>query len=176
MYFDKSHSKKDILHTFKTLSVFPDKTLSKRELIESFDNLVNNAIYTKDIPNLTALVLFFNKSSPNKRLAVGERQEIMLKCKRIIKHAKNNYCLESASYSSHQEVLADCISVHQYGSIPSVRRACKMFNNSPFQINNRVMPNIPIDIQEELDRKKQVKKQYMLNLKIRRGPIFVHFD
>jgi hypothetical protein len=176
MYFDKSHSKKDILHTFKSLSVFPDKTLSKREIIESFDSLTEQAIYTKQIPNLSELIIYFNKPSPNKRLSVSDRQEIMLKCKRIILYAKNNYCLDSANYNSHEDVLADCICVHHYGSIPSVRRACKMFNNSPYQGNRRIMPNIPLDVQEELNQKRKYKSEQTMWIKIRRGPILVHFD
>jgi len=100
----------------------------------------------------------------------------MYKCKKIIKHAKNNYLLDDSDYKSHDAVLADCIEIHQYGSIPSVRRACKMFNESPYQNQRRVQPNIPDEVQEDLKKKRQIKKISSIKLTIRQGPITLTFD
>ena len=122
MYFNKTHSKKS----------------NKREIIESFDEIVVGAVYTKQIKNLTELIEYFNNPSPDKRLPIDDRNNVMMKCKKIIKHSKNNYSLESVEYKSHDEVLADCLAIHQYGGIPSVRRACLMFNHSPYQNDRKI--------------------------------------
>ena len=176
MYFNKTHSKKDIIRTFEKLSVYPDKRLNKREIIESFDEIIKTAVYTKEIKNLTELVEFFHNPSPNKRLPIDKRNGIMMKCKKIIKHAKNNYCLESVGYLSHDEVFADCMDIHQYGSIPSVRRACAMFNKSPYQNERKVQPVIPADIQEELNQKKKIKKTYTHGVSCKWGEFIIEFD
>ena len=99
-----------------------------------------------------------------------------MKRKKIIKHAKNNYCLESVGYLSHDEVLADCMAIHLYGSIPSVRRACALFNNSPYQNQRKVQPVIPADIQEELNQKKKIKKTYTHGVSCKWGEFTLTFD
>lgn len=176
MYFNKTHSKKDIIRTFEKLSVYPDKTLNKREIIESFDEIVKTAIYTKEIKNLTELIEFFHNPSPNKRLPIDKRNGIMLKCKKIIKHGKNDYILESGDYSSHEAVFADCIDIHQYGSIPSVRRACAIFNKSPYQNERKIQPVIPEDIQDELNQKKKIKRKYIQGVTCKWGEFTLTFD
>ena len=176
MYFNKTHSKKDIIRTFEKLSVYPDKKMNKREIIESFDEIIKTIVYTNEIKNLTELIEFFHNPSPNKRLPIDKRNGIMMKCKKIIKHAKNHYCLDSVGYLSHDEVFADCMAIYIYGSIPSVRRACAMFNNSPHQNQRKIQPIIPLDIQEELNQKKKIKKTYTQGVSCKWGEFTLSFD
>lgn len=175
MYFDKTHSKKDIIHIFNSLSVYPDKKLSKREIIESFDDLVKDVKFIPNISNLTELIKFFNEPSPNKKLPIDERSQIMLKSKKIIKYCKNHYYLESANYNTHDEVIADCIAIHQFGGIPSVRRACFLFNKNPND-HRIINPIIPEEVQKELNEKKKIKKTYYKGLTADRREHILTFD
>lgn len=175
MYFDKTHSKKDIIKIFNSLLVFPDKKLNKREIIESFDELSLKAVYTNQIKNLTELIEYFNKPSPNKKLPIDERSRIMMKSKKIIKFCKNNYDLDSAEYNSRDEVFSDCLDIHQFGGIPSVRRACMMFNKNPHE-ERQIQPIIPKDIQDELNEKRKIKRKYIKSMTIKSGEFILSFD
>jgi hypothetical protein len=175
MYFDKTHSKKDIITIFKSLSVSVDKKLNKREIIELFDEIVKNVIYTKDISNLTELIKFFNEPTKNKKLPIDERSLIMMKSKKIIKYCTNHYYLESAGYQCHDEVFGDCVLIHQYGGIPSVRRACMLFNKSPHD-DRKIQPIIPKDVQDELNEKRKIKRTYIKGMTSKSGIFELTFD
>jgi len=66
-----------------------------------------------------------------------------------------------------------------WGDLPSVRRACKYYNSSVYCKNN-VNPIITEEIEEEMNMKKIIKKEYIYSLQIKHkpkeNPFIVRFD
>ena len=175
MFFHKSHCKKDILKIFKSLSVNIDSKLSKREIIENFDLYSLNCNYTERIKNLTELISYFNKPSTITKINSEDKKAIMIKCKRLIKYANSNYDLDESTYLNHQDAFKECMEIYSYGDIPSVRRACRLYNSSPYRCDH-VNPKISRGVQEEIQEKKIIKKQYFTTLKVKQGKVLVYFD
>ena len=115
-----------------------------------------------------------NKQRPTTKI----KQDIMFKCKKIIKWGKNEYIFDGL-YTTKEEPYNDVMFIHRYGDLPSVRRACKIYNNSVCCINH-INPIISDEIKSELNNNKIIKQERMKTLKIRystpENPIFVYFD
>mgnify|MGYP003633072731 CR=1 FL=1 len=65
--------------------------------------------------------------------------------------------------------------IHQFGGIPSVRRACIMFNKNPHE-DRQIQPIIPKDIQDELNEKRKIKRKYIKSMTIKSGEFILSFD
>ena len=82
-------------------------------------------------------------------------------------------------YRSKDDPYRDIMSIYMWGDLPSVRRACRFYNLSPYCTNN-VNPVISEEVEEEMNQKKIIKQQSLYCLTIRRAtkenPILVTFD
>tara|TARA_R110000787_G_scaffold116663_1_gene226969 strand:- start:12572 stop:13114 length:543 start_codon:yes stop_codon:yes gene_type:complete len=176
---DKSHSKKDIIELLKCLNVVIDKSLSKGKIVNDIDLYIDKAIYNNKIKNKTELIEYLQTKTTKQRPNIQEKNDIMYKSKRIIKYC-NSYCnLSDVTYLTHEEVYNDIISISKWGDIPSVRRACRLYNSTPYHISH-VNPIISAEVKEEMDNNKTLKQTFITTLKIKRGtkddPILVSFN
>jgi hypothetical protein len=178
MFIHKTHTKKDLLKLCKTFNININPSLSKREIIDMFPKLFDKVSYSDNeynIKNKSDLINYLKTKSPIQRLNADDKKIIMLKCKSIIYYCTNNYNLSMSVYNNHNEILNDLIYIHKYGEIPSVRRACKLYNQDPKKINS-VNPVIPEYIQKELSRNQVSCENIMYNLTIKRGKFIVSFE
>ena len=121
------------------------------------------------------MISYFNKPSTITKINIEDKKAIMIKCKRLIKYANNNYDLDDSTYLNHQDPFKECMDIHKFGDVPSVRRACRLYNASPYRMDH-INPKISREVQEEMQEKKIIKKQYFTTLKVKRGKVFVNFD
>lgn len=179
MLVDKSHSKKDIVNLFKKHGVIIDDKLSKGNIIKNIESYMNDFQYDNKIKNKTELKDYLKKQSPKQRPNTQQKTEIMFKAKKIIKWANNDYIFDGATYTNSEEPYNDIMSIYMWGDLPSVRRACRMYNNS-IHSKNHINPVITADVEEELNNNKFIKQQVMYQLTIRRAtkenPIVINFD
>ncbi len=179
MLVDKSHSKKDIVNLFKKHGVIIDDKLSKGNIIKNIESYMNDFQYNKKIKNKTELKDYLKKQSPKQRPNTQQKTEIMFKAKKIIKWANNDYIFDGATYTNSEDPYNDIMSIYMWGDLPSVRRACRMYNLS-IHSKNHINPVITADVEEELNNNKFIKQQVMYQLTIRRAtkenPIVVNFD
>jgi len=179
MLVDKSHSKKDIVNLFKKHGIIIDDKLSKGNIIKDIDFYMKDFKFNNNINNETELKDYLKNISPKQRPNTQQKSEIMFKAKRIIKWAKNDYIFDGATYSNSEDPYNDIMSIYMWGDLPSVRRACRMYNNSIF-CKNHINPVITAEVEEELNNNKFIKQQIMYRLTIRRAteenPILVTFD
>ena len=179
MLIDKSHSKKDIINLFLKVEVVIDKKLSKGLIINNIEEYFKDCKYNDSIKNLTELKFILQNENKRQRPNLEEKNIIMFKCKKIVKWATSNYIYDPSTYNSIGEVYNDILYIHKWGDIPSVRRACRFYNNCLDCINH-VNPEISEDIQKEIQDKKILKKTIMYKIEIRRAtkenPIVITFD
>tara|TARA_R110000782_G_scaffold21114_1_gene56960 strand:+ start:1356 stop:1898 length:543 start_codon:yes stop_codon:yes gene_type:complete len=176
---DKSHSKKDLIQLFKSFKVHIDKSLSKGKIVNEIESSIDQCVFNDKIKNKTELMEYLQKETTKQRPNIQDKSEIMYKSKKIIKYC-NSFCeLSDVTYRSHRAVYDDLISISKWGDIPSVRRACRLYNSNPYQINH-VNPVISPEIQNEMDNNKILKKTFINTLKIKMAtkddPIIVLFD
>jgi hypothetical protein len=118
-------------------------------------------------------------SSPKQRPNTTQKSDIMFKAKKIIKWAKNDYIFDGATYMNCEDPYNDIMSIYMWGDLPSVRRACRMYNNSHY-CKNHINPVISAEVEEELQNNKFIKQQIMYKLTIKRvskdNPIIIDFD
>jgi len=179
MLIDKSHSKGDIITLFKNHGVYIDDGLTKGKIIENIENYMKDFKYNERIKNLTELRNYLKNVSPKQRPTTQQKSEIMFKSKKIIKWGKNDYLFNGHTYNNSEEVFEDVMYIYKWGDLPSVRRACKIYNRSVYCINH-VNPIISAEVYDELQKNKIIKEQTIYNLQIRHttkeNPIIVCFD
>lgn len=179
MLVDKSHSKKDLIILFKKHEVIIDDKLSKGNIIKNIESYIDEFKFTDKIKNATELKDYLKNTSPKQRPNTTQKNEIMFRAKRLIKWAKNNYIFDEATYTNKDDPYHDVMSIYMWGDLPSVRRACRMYNNS-YYCNNHVNPIISNEIQDELNNNKFIKQQILYKMTIIRAtednPIIVTFD
>ena len=179
MIVDKSHSKKDILYLFKKHGVNISETLTKGKIVQDIEKYINDFQYDDKINNCTELKDYLKNVSKKQRPTSHQKTTIMFNAKKIIKWAKNNYIFDMVIYRSKHDPYRDVMNIYMWGDLPSVRRACRFYNLSPYCTNN-VNPVISEEVEEEMNQKKIIKQQSLYCLTIRRAtkenPILVTFD
>ena len=179
MLIHKSHSKKDIIELFSKMKVKIDPDLSKGKIMTDIDEYMDKVIYNEKIKNKTELQDYLKNETTKQRPTIQEKQNIMFKAKKIVKYCVEGCNLSDYTYKTHEEVYNDLISICKWGDIPSVPRACKLYNKSLYCLNH-VNPVISDQVEEQMNQKKILKKSYIYNLKIRiatkENPIIVSFD
>jgi hypothetical protein len=179
MIIDKSHSKKDILLIFKKLNVTIDDKLTKGKIVSNIEDYFEDAVYNNKIKNCTELKELLKNPSKKQRPTRQQKKEIMFNCKKIIKWAKNNYRFDNITYQNDNQPYNDIMSIYMWGDLPSVRKACRYYNLSIYCKNN-VNPIITEEIEEEINNKKIIKKEYIYSLEIKHkpkeNPFIVSFD
>jgi len=179
MLVDKSHSKKDIVNLFKKHGVIIDDKLSKGNIVKNIDKYIDNFKFNDKIKNVTQLKEYLKNISPKQRPNTQQKTEIMFKAKKIIKWSNNNYIFNEATYMNSEDPYNDIMSIYMWGDLPSVRRACRLYNHSTY-CKNHINPVISSEVEEELNNNKFIKQQIMYQLTIKRAtkenPIIINFD
>jgi|TARA_R100000479_G_scaffold166949_1_gene107050 hypothetical protein len=179
MLIDKTHSKKDIVSLFRKLGVVIDDELTKGNIVNDIEKYIEGATYNEKIKNCTELKDYLKKPSPKQRPTSQQKKEIMFNAKKIIKWAKNDYIFDMTTYKNAEDPYHDVMSIYMWGDLPSVRRACRLYNLSVYCKNN-VNPVITEEVEEELNQNKIIKQQVIYKLIIKRAtkenPILVSFD
>ena len=180
MYIHKTHSKKNLRDLFNELGFNINNTLNKKELTNKIKDLISqnikiNTENSYNIQDINSLINYLSKPNYNEKISIEKKKEIMLKAKKIIQFAKNGYNLDNSLYSNISQVHNDTIYISAYGYLPTVRRACNLYNKCIYKIDH-INAVIPVRIQKELEQNKCVKKTQLNNLKIKHGKIIVYFD
>lgn len=179
MLVDKSHSKNDIIKLFSKVEVHIDKKQSKGAIINEIENYFQACKFNNEIKNLTELKNILQNENLRQRPNLEEKNIIMFKCKKIVKWANSNYFYDTETYNCINEVYNDILFIHKWGDIPSVRRACKFYNDCQ-DCTNHVNPIITPETQQELNNKKKLKRNIIYKLQIKRAtkesPIIINFD
>ena len=178
MIVDKSHSKKDIINLFRRHGIVINNNLTKGQIVSNIDSYIDNFIYNEKIKNLTELKEYLKNPSIKQKPTQLEKINFMFKAKRIIKWYNNDFILHDGLYNSMEDPYNDVMSIYMWGDFPTVRRACRMYNASPF-CKNHVNPVISDQVEEELYNNRIIKKQFIYSLKVKHdkeNPFIVTFD
>jgi len=180
MYIHKSHSKKDLRDLFKELGYKFNSALNKRELNLQINQLLKKNIKLNPhnsykINNINDLVDYLTKPNFNEKISIEKKKEVMFRAKRIIQFAKNDYNFNGSFYKNIGTVHTDTIFISAYGFLPTIRRACNLYNKCIFKVDH-INAVIPVRIQKELEENIKVKKKQIYNLQIKRGKVIVYFD
>lgn len=180
MYIHKTHSKKNLRDLFKELGYDLNSSLNKRELINKIKDLLKNKFNLNpensyNIRDINDLVNHLTKANYNEKISIEKKKDIMIRAKKVIQFAKNGYILDNSLYNNIGEIHSDTVYISGYGYLPTVRRACNLYNKCLFKIEH-INAIIPVRIQKELNDNKIVKKKQLNNLKIKHGKVIVFFD
>ena len=179
MFIDKTHSKKDIVHLFKKHGVVIDDELTKGKIVSNIDKYIVDFKYNDKIKNCTELKDHLKETSKKQRPTTQQKREIMFNAKKIIKWANNDYIFDMSTYKKAEDPYNDIMNIYMWGDLPSVRRACRLYNLSVYCKNN-VNPVITEEVEEEMNQNKIIKKQYINKLQIKyatkENPILISFD
>lgn len=178
MYVDKSHSKRDLILLFHNLGIELNDESSKSQITQILELKIQDCKYNNKIKNCTELIDYLKTPSKKQRPTTKIKNDIMFKCKKIIKWGKNDYIFDGL-YTTKDEPYQDIMFIHLWGDLPSVRRACKFYNQSVYCINH-INPVISEEVQSQLNNNKIIKSQTINKLRVRYAPkgekILVRFD
>ena len=175
MLIHKSHSKKEIIKIFRSIEVCIDPSCTKREICENFKDHEKYAKYNNDIQNLSELINILKSKSNKRRISVETKREIMLNSKKIISFCKNYHIYNESTFNNQIDLYNAVLFIHPYGDIPSVRRACKLYNESPMQLNH-INPILSKETIELLEEKKEIRRRRHIPFESKRGKFIVLFD
>tara|TARA_R110002073_G_scaffold137741_3_gene286872 strand:+ start:934 stop:1458 length:525 start_codon:yes stop_codon:yes gene_type:complete len=173
MNIHKSHTKGDLRLIFESLKVYINPELTKREIIETIMDYIDSVTYNNLISNKTKLQDIFRNPTTKKRLSIEEKTNIMHTAKKVIQYCNNHYYLNDI-YTSHSQVYLDCLKIYRYGDIPTIRRALRLYNISPYK-KDHINPIISIEVQELLKEKELIKKNKILKFKMSKGKYIIDF-
>ena len=143
MLVDKSHSKKDIVYLFKKNGVIIDDKLSKGNIVKNIELYIEKFKYNDKIKNVTELKEYLKNTSPKQRPTTQQKTQIMFKAKKIIKWCNNNFIFNESTYMNSEDPYQDIMSIYMWGDLPSVRRACRLYNYSIY-CKNHINPVDPV--------------------------------
>ena len=152
MYVDKSHSKRDLILLFHNLGIELNDECSKSQITKILESKIKDCKYNDKITNCTELIDYLKTPSKKQRPTTKIKNDIMFKCKKIIKWGKNDYIFDGL-YTTKDEPYQDIMFIHLWGDLPSVRRACKFYNQSVYCINH-INPVISEEVQSQLNNTK----------------------
>jgi len=170
---DKSHSKMDLIEIFTSLSVFISKRLIKQEIIGNIPEYISSAKYNNKIKDVGELIDILKSKTTKQRPNLKLKNLIMLKGKKVVNYCSDNYKLNH--YLSHEDVYHDVVFIASYGDISTVRKACYLYNESPFCINH-INPILSDDKIKELTNKRIIKKKKVFGLKSKQGKVILTFN
>jgi len=177
----KTHSKKNLIDLFNDLNYKINRIKTKKSIIDEIIYLIQkkaiqiNKKNSYQLKNLDDLIYYLSNPNHKEKISIEEKKEVMIKCKKIIQYSKSNYNIKLTEYKNHQQIYNDVIFISPYGFIPSVRRACKLYNKD-INKKNHINPIISDKIQKELDFKENIKKIKNEKFKIKYGNFLVIFD
>ncbi len=183
MFIHKSHSKKDLINIIKTFKIDIDEpnAYRKRDLVTRLKkelSLIDSIEPELDVylfNNKIDLLEYLRNCNPKKVLSIKEKNNVILTCKRLQHYIKNNYNIDSSTYSDIDEVIDDAKYIEPYGSIPSVRRACKGLNDEPSKIF-KLNPFIDKLTEREIAKRLAYKNINHMKLKVHYGSFHLTFD
>ena len=177
-----SHSRKEL---FDIISVFELPIVNRNEfnksqiqikIIECLDyfDKINPETEYFFIETKEELISYLENPNPNKVLTIKEKDDVMMRAKKIINYSRNNYFLMPSSYMSFDNVYNDAVKISQYGGIPSVRKAIELLNKDP-KLAYQIELKIPKRVENQIKKKKTLK-QSSIPLYIKRGQFTISFD
>jgi len=172
---DKSHSKLDLIELFNSLSVFIPRRLIKQEIIGNIPEYISNAKYNDKVKDVSELIDILKSKTKKQRPNLKLKNLIMLKAKKVVKYCSDNYKLSDSTYLSHEDVYHDVMFIASYGDISTVRKACNLYNDSPFCINH-INPILSDDKVKEISNKRIIKKNKVFGLKSKKGKVILTFN
>ena len=171
---DKSHSKMDLIELFESLEVNIPKNLKKQDIIANLPQYIQKAKYNRKVKDVSVLIDILKNKTTKQRPNLKLKNKIMMKSKRIIKYCSSNHVLSDETYLSHEDVYSDTLFICQYGDIASVRKACELYNESPFCINH-INPILSDEKIKDINEKNILKRNKVFGLKSKRESILVEF-
>ena len=179
MKIHKSHSKSDMIYLLKQFGIELDKKKNKNDIIQDVIEKLDCIEYDKkndfEIKNKGDLVHHLENENTEGKIDTIEKEIVMNKAKKIIHFGKCQYNIEATEYKDIQEIYGDCLYIHKYGFIPSVRRALKIHNDCIFKIGH-INPILPKKVINEMEIKKKIKRVQHYNCKITHGKFLISFN
>lgn len=181
MIINKTHSKAELINIIKKYNVEIDnpnkyKKIQLSALLVDKLNILERITPTPELPFSTLIELkhYLLNVNPKKTLTIKQKNEIVMKCKKIKHYCENNYNVKYSFFSCEDELVKDIELISKYGSIPSVRLAIRKYNLNP-SLKNKVDIVIPEYVQRELDYKHKLKNKQIKGLEVKTGKFILHF-
>ena len=110
-------------------------------------------------------------------LTVKEKEKVMDDAKKIIFYAKGGFSLCAIGELDHDELYRIAQHISQFGDLPTVRRAIRLFNNDPkVKKDNKIEPQISARIKNKLEKEKLYKQIKNQSLIMSTGTFILPFD
>lgn len=181
MIINKTHSKAELINIIKKYNIDIDnpnkyKKIQLSALLVDKLYLLERITPTPELPFTTLIELkhYLLNVNPKKTLTIKQKNEIVMKCKKIKHYCENNYNIKYSFFSCEDELIKDVELIRKYGSIPSVRLAIKKYNLNP-SLKNKVDVIIPEYVQRELDYRNKLKNKQIKGLEVKTGKFVLHF-
>ncbi len=181
MFIHKSHSKLELCNIIERLdlNITNPKQYKKSQLCALFLHRLKRLEKIKpdiDLPfnNVMDIKYFLSNPNPKKLLSIKEKNNIVHICKKIKHFCRNNFNINLTEYEDIDELHNDALYVSDYGSIPSVRKAIREYNECSFL--NNIEVNIPQHVIKELEIKNKLKQKNSFVFQHKKGQFLVKFD
>jgi hypothetical protein len=158
-----SYSKKDLVKVIQDFNIPDiDLKLTRYDIVKILYN------YWDDYD-----LSFLENENPVKTLSIKEKNDIIIKAKKIIALHKNGYNIDRSLYNNIQEVIDDAEFISQYGDISSVRRAINFVNE---KYDKNIICKLTDETKDLLDQKEEIKKSSNIGFNFKRGTFKISFD
>jgi|DEB0MinimDraft_6_1074348.scaffolds.fasta_scaffold00456_2 hypothetical protein len=181
----KSHSKKDLLGYVKEFQICLGVSIknNKYEVATSLWDMLSKIDYlfidpdnSLQIRDITELRKFLTSPNPKKNISIKEKNDEILRAKKIIHYCDNNYNINNSLFTSRRILYEEAKLNAIHGDIPIVRKANKKLMEDPFKLYNIKCTISPL-VQRDLDIKKKLNTKIdTYECQIKFGSFIIDFD
>tara|TARA_Y100000593_G_scaffold82574_1_gene155232 strand:- start:829 stop:1320 length:492 start_codon:yes stop_codon:yes gene_type:complete len=162
MKIHDSYSKKDLVKVIQDFNIPDiDLKLTRYDIVKILYNFWDDYDLS-----------FLENENPVKTLSIKEKNDIIIKAKKIIALHKNGYNIDRSLYNNIQEVIDDAEFISQYGDISSVRRAINFVNE---KYDKNIICTLTDETKDLLDQKEEIKKSSNIGFNFKRGTFKIDF-
>jgi len=185
MLIHKSHSKKSLYEIIEIFQLeVPDYLdMPKLELQISVWDCIKSLqciepddkyLFVKDLEDLKKYLM---RADQRKVLTIKEKDKVMKDAKEIIHYAKCNYSIARSTFDNHDYIYNKVFYIAQFGDLPTIRRAVKLFNEDPKMSKCDIIePTISQRMQYKLNEDNQLKKYKTEGLIVKNGKFEIVFS
>lgn len=180
-----THSKKDLCEIIEIYSFYQIEDyhhLKKTELAEAlWDQVCQKDFVPAEseylfVDDITDLREYLRKPCGRQITTNAVRIDVNNRVKNIIFYCREcGYFLTASNYLSVDDVRYDAEFIKNYGDLPSVRRALRLYNNDP-KANQPILPTMTRRVKRREEEKASLKRKNTLTMCFTKGEYILKFD
>jgi hypothetical protein len=185
MEIHPSHAKKDlheVIQVFQIYEIEGYQHMKKHKLVPLLESALDvrdyippddSSFFIKDLEDLKKYL----RTPTTRQITSSSVQfDVTDRVKNLLFYSIDcGYLISASNHNDHDEVIADATFISNYGDVPSVRRALRLYNKDP-KAPTRIDPIMTRRVERRIREIAKLKDKNTLSLKAHHGEFVLDFS